>query len=1057
MVRTIIFICSMLVLGTQLQGQILIKGTVLDSLGEAISGVFVSESHNNSRVLTGKSGKFELHTAANQGTLSFQHLGYLQHTLAFDGATAALVVRLKSRTTQLDEVIVSTGYQSIPKERATGSFSTVGKELFNQQVGTDILSRLPVVANSLVMDAGRSQSSPQIMVRGLSTINGPKDPLIVVDNFPYDGDINNINPNTVENITILKDAAASSIWGARAANGVIVITTKKGKLDRPTSFEFNANNTVDAKPDLYYIPQMSSSDFIDVERELYSRGFYKSKISSASKPLLSPVIDLLDLADNGKVSKEEALTRINELRDVDVREQLNHYVYKPAYKQQYFLIGSGGAAKFSWLSSIGYDRNIGTLGDRYERINLRFQQAYEISKQFSVATNLYYTQTATKSGRNGYNDISNLFPYTRIADQNGQALAVPRNYRQSFIESFGDGNLLDWSYYPLVDSEHQIRRSPATDLLGTIELNYEIIKGLKIAGNYQYEQAHSVGTSFADQYSYMARDYLNRFTQLQNNKVEYIIPVGGILDKSASLMHANNLRGTLSFDRKFGKHTITAIVGTEIRDARRESNNNRFYGYNPDNLTFGNIDYKTSYPTVITGAKDYVPNSQTLTGTVTRFVSQFANAAYSFDNRYTVSGSLRRDASNLFGLKTNDQWNPFWSAGAAWKISNEKFFNTNLLSYLNLRTTYGFSGNIDPAMVAVNTIGFAAPSVFTGGPSAAFVNFYNPLLKWETSKMLNIALDFRTKNSRIAGALEFYHKWGQNLFGQAPIDLTTGVNTSMQRNVANMHGQGWDLELTTKNIDHMHLKWNSTLNVSMYKDAVDDYLISRTLAQQYVNVATPPISGIKGKPVYAIYSYRWAGLDPFTGEAQGYLNGEVSKDYTAITGAGTKEEDLKFHGSAVPTLFGNLQNSFSYKRFSLQLGLTYKLGYWYRRSSINYTNLFNSGKGHRDYADRWRKPGDELITNVPVNPYTTNSNRDRFYEGASVLVEKGDHIRLQYINVGYDFPYFKGFKRLHIYLNLQNIGTLWKANKAGIDPDFNLGSGRTIAPQSYSVGVKTSI
>lgn len=1047
----------MLILGTHLQGQVLIKGTVLDSLGQAISGVSVKESHVNSGVLTDKNGKFEFHTRAHQGTLVLKHLGYASHTVAFDASTTRLIVKLKARTTQLEEVIVSTGYQAIPKERATGSFSTVGKELFNKQVGTDILSRLPVVANSLVMDAGRSQSSPQLIVRGLSTINGPKDPLIVVDNFPYDGDISNINPNSVENITILKDAAASSIWGARAANGVIVITTKKGKLDRPISFEINANSTVDAKPDLYYIPQMSSSDFIDVEQELYSRGFYKSKIGSTSRPLLSPVIDMLDLADNGKISEGEALSKINELSGVDVRDQLDRYVYKPAYKQQYFLSGSGGAAKFSWLSSVGYDRNIGTLGDRYERINLRFQQAYEISKQFSVATNLYYTQTDTKSGRNGYNDISNLFPYTRIADQNGQALTVPRNYRQSFIESFGDGRLLDWSYYPLVDSEHQIRRSPATDLLGTIELNYEIIKGLKIAGNYQYEQAHGLGTSFADHYSYMARDYVNRFTQLQNNKVEYIISVGGILDKSASLMHASNLRGTLSFDRSFGKHMITAIAGAEMRDARQESNNNRFYGYNPDNLTFGNIDYKTSYPTVITGAMDYVPNSQTLSETVTRFVSQFANAAYSFDNRYTLSGSIRRDASNLFGLKTNDQWNPFWSAGAAWKISNEKFFNTGLVSYLNLRTSYGFSGNIDPAMVAVNTIAFSSPSVFTGDPSAAFVNFYNPLLRWETSKMLNIALDFRTKNNRVVGALEFYHKWGRNLFGQAPIDLTTGVNTSMQRNVANMHGQGWDLELTTKNIDHTHLKWNSTLNMSQYKDVIDDYLISRTLAQQYVNVATPPISGIKGKPVYAIYSYKWAGLDPNTGEAQGYLNGEVSKDYTAITGTGTKEEDLNYHGSAIPTLFGNLQNSVSYKDFSFQIGVTYKLGYWFRRSSINYTNLFNSGRGHSDYAYRWQNPGDELITDIPVNPYTTNSNRDRFYEGASVLVEKGDHIRLQYINFGYDLPTFKGFKRLHIYINIQNIGILWKANKAGIDPDFNLGSGRTIVPRSYSVGVKTSI
>ncbi len=155
----------MLILGTHLQGQVLIKGTVLDSLGEAISGVSVKESHVNSGVLTDKNGKFEFHTRAHQGTLVLKHLGYASHTVAFDASTTRLIVKLKARTTQLEEVIVSTGYQAIPKERATGSFSTVGKELFNKQVGTDILSRLPVVANSLVMDAGRSQSSPQLIVR----------------------------------------------------------------------------------------------------------------------------------------------------------------------------------------------------------------------------------------------------------------------------------------------------------------------------------------------------------------------------------------------------------------------------------------------------------------------------------------------------------------------------------------------------------------------------------------------------------------------------------------------------------------------------------------------------------------------------------------------------------------------------------------------------------------------------------------------------------------------------------------------------------------------------
>ena len=359
-------------------------------------------------------------------------------------------------------------------------------------------------------------------------------------------------------------------------------------------------------------------------------------------------------------------------------------------------------------------------------------------------------------------------------------------------------------------------------------------------------------------------------------------------------------------------------------------------------------------------------------------------------------------------------------------------------------------------MVAVNSTRFIPnTSFFTGTPYASFNNYYNPLLKWETSKMLNLAVDFRLRNERLTGSIEYYHKKGINRM--APMDYTTGVDPYMLRNVASMKGNGWDIQLRSVNIDRS-FKWSTILNFSLYKDEIVDYYLERTLAQEYVNVSSPPISGVNGKPVYAIYAYQWAGLDPNTGEAQGYLNGEVSKDYYSIIGTETKVEDLKYFGSAIPTKFGSLINAVSYKNISLQLGVSFKFGYWFRRNSINYTDLFNSWRGHSDYALRWLKPGDEAYTDVPVNQYRTNYNRDAFYSGSSVLVEKGDHIRLQYINLAYDFKLSaKGIKGLQLCFNANTLGILWKANTAGIDPAFRLGYNILKTPANYSLGLKAKL
>jgi len=1034
-----------------------VQGRVTDTLGNPIADVTVKVLGTQMATATNRGGYFELKSVPGGSALFFSIVGFNTATKIID--QTRVDVTLTTNHTVIDEVnVVNTGYQTLSKERATGSFSTVSNELFNQQVSTDIISRLPAVANSMVADRSRSfGGNGQIMVRGLSTISGPKDPLIILDNFPYDGELNNINPNIVENITILKDASASSIWGARAANGVIVITTKKGQFNKPIRININSNITISNSPDLRIIRQMNTSDFIDVEQELFKKGFYNTKLTSRTKPVISPVVDLLDKEARGLISADELNNELTFLKTIDSRDQVGKYMYDRSVNQQYFISASGGTDKFSWTSAVGYDKNKDYLAAGYDRINLRFQNNYQPTKKISLNTNFYYTQTKTQSGRYGYFDINTLLPYTQIADESGNPLPIAHTYNQSFKETFGNGQLLDWNYHPLTDWSHQVRKNNNSDILGNATLKYEILKGLQASIDYQYQRSNGSSTFLYDESSYIARDYVNRFSQISNGKVTYIIPRGGILDRGINQMDAHSIRGQVSFDNTFGMHNINAIAGVEARTANTESNDSRFYGYDENNFTLGNVDYVGTYPNVVTGANSAIQNNQRIGQINRRFTSQFANAAYTYRDRYVISGSIRRDASNLFGLKTNDQWNPFWSAGTAWKVSNEKFYHSDLISYLNIRATYGFSGNIDPAMVAVNTIRFLPnASLFTGNRIAQFNNYYNPNLRWETSKMLNIATDFRFKNNRLIGSVEYYTKNGKNLFGQSLIDYTTGVDPYMLTNVASMKGSGIDIEFHSLNVDKV-FKWNTTLNFSVYKDKTIDYLINRSRAAEYTNTINPPISGIENHSIYSIYAYKWAGLDPSTGDPRGYLNGEVSKDYVNITGAGTSIEDLEYFGSAIPTKFGSFINTFSYKKVNLQIGITYKLGYWFRRSSINYTDLFNNWRGDSDYALRWQKEGDEQTTNVPSNPFTTNSNRDQFYGGSSVLVEKGDHIRLQYINLNYNIKGKRVFKNLQFYLNVNNLGILWKANNADIDPDFNYLMGRFLSPTTFAMGLRTQL
>lgn len=1031
-----------------------VRGVVVDEKGGPLVGATIKVKGTVKVTSTNAEGEFYLQGVDEKAVLVISYLGY--EVMEIAAAKDIGILKMTSAAGKLDEVeVVSTGYQNIPKERATGSFLVLNNDLLNQQYGTNILHRLESIANgySLYRDQNGEE---RMMIRGMSTIQGVKSPLIVVDNFPYEGDINNINPNDVETITILKDAAAASIWGTKAGNGVIVITTKKGKFNQSLSVDLSANITLTDKPNLFYLKGISPSDFIEVEKMLFAKGFFKNQIDAFDKPALTPVVELLIRKDNGENGIEAF---INSLKQIDIRNEYDKYMYQKAINQQYAISLSGGSSNMNWLFSSGYDRNISELDAKYNRLNIRYTNTFKPIKNLSIITGIYYTQTKSDSGKPAYGSIStssgDLYPYARFADTDGIPLPVMKGHRQTYIDAPENSKLLDWNYYPLEDYKQTQRANNLQNIVANFGLNYNFLQNFAIDLKYQYERQSTEGSSKYGLDSYFTRDLINTYSSIDKatGKIINNIPQGSIKDLSDDVFEAQQFRGQLNYDQAWGKHRILAIAGGEIRHGRTTGNSHRIYGYNDDLLTYGNADFTKPYPTWITGGEIFIPNNTGFTDWLNRFVSVYSNAAYSYKDKYTFSASARRDASNLFGVNTNDKWTPLWSAGASWEISKEPFYNSIQLPYLKLRMTYGYSGNVDQGRTAVTTMQYVDNSPYTLSPYARFSNYANPDLKWERVATLNFGLDFKIKKDVLSGSIEYYEKKGADLFGTFPVDYTGIPDFTVTRNLAFMKAKGVDVVLKVKNLDRS-IKWTTDLNFNFYKDVVTRYYQRTMQGSTFLNGGAQ-FAGVVGKPVYSVFSYQWAGLDHETGDPMGYFKGQISKDYTSLTGAATSVNDLKYNGPAMPIFSGSLGNTFKWNRLFLTFRVTGKFGYYFKKNSINYTSLFANRIGHSDYTGRWQKSGDENITNIPSLVYPANSSRDSFYKNSSILVDKGDHIRLQYITLGYEVNNKElPFKRLNLNFNINNVGILWRSNNNHLDPDYY--AGNLPAATSFSLGIKGS-
>ncbi|PSL31932.1 SusC/RagA family TonB-linked outer membrane protein [Chitinophaga ginsengisoli] len=1047
--------------------ELFIRGIVTMPDGTALEGATINiPGVGKAGTRTNEKGAFFLNNEAADSLVRISFTGFKTQEIRVK-PTAVLRIVLEPVITDLAVVAVrSNGYQKIPAERATGSFVQLNNQLLNRRVGPYILERLEGVASGVLFpnrNIPPYSNEAYISIRGRSTILANAQPLIVVDNFPFTGDINLLNPNDVENITILKDAAAASIWGAFSGNGVIVITTKKSKLHQPLKVEANTNITIGAKPDLFYNPAfLGSNEFIDVEKYLFDKGFYDGDLSNNySYPVISPVVDLLDKKRSGLISAAEVDADIDQLKKNDIRKDYEKYFYRNSVSQQYAVNVSGGGDKSAYMLSVGYDRILNSkVTDASSRFTINNYSTFHLWDRVELSSGVSFVlnKTTADGGRIALSPSggkSLYYPYAQLADANGNALPLPKDYRYGFISQLKGDGLLDWTYKPLdelkmidkVERRYHVRFNPG--------MKIDIIKGLNAEIRYQFEKQIGKQEDYNGAETYYTRNLYNLFTQVDANGAIHPVPIGGILNEISSELTTNNYRAQLNFNRTFSRrHHIAAVAGVEQRETVTKETNNRYYGYNKENLSYNNqIDFSKYYDAYqYLGAAGYIPNAGPATRYNNEFISYFGNAAYTLNERYIVSASMRLDQSNLWGINTNQKGVPLWSAGLGWDISKESFYKSGWLPYLKIRTTYGYNGNLDPGLYGKLAIIYGSLNI-VGLPNASVANRPNPRLRWEKVGTLNIGADFETRNKIVGGSIEYYRKKGVDLIGEQTIAMQTGA-TVFKGNFADMRGGGLDVNLTTYNINRK-ISWTTDFLFSYNWDEITRYSYFKGIngVVSSGDGTTSALFPFVGRPVYGVYSYKWAGLDPENGDPQGYLAGKVSKDYNAIVSS-EDENSIIYNGPARPTIFGALRNTFSYKQITLSVNLAFKLRYYFKRPSIMYNDLFSAWQGgHKDYLSRWQQPGDELHTNVPSLSYPGDPNRDYFYQYSSVLVEKGDHIRLQDLRIAYSLsPSLlnrTGVKDIQLYFYANNIGIIWKANKAGLDPDYVMGYP---APRTFSFG-----
>ena len=1046
MVATLLLGCF----GAFAQGQ-RVTGTVTDETGAPVIGAAVVVEGTTRGTSTDVAGYYQIQASAD-ANLVVSYLGYQTQTVAVAGRSTVDVV-LVTDSEQIEEVVVQ-AFGVAKKEAFTGSAATIKSDELTKTQSSSVANALQgkVAGLQTTQGSGSLGSEPTIRIRGIGSINAGNDPLWVVDGVPYEGDLNNLNMADIETMTVLKDAASNALYGARGANGVIMVTTKRAKAG-DARVNFDAKWGVNMRARQLYDYTRDPGQYYEMHYTALKNYYMDSGMDAATAH--TTVVNGLTtngvgglgynvytvpagqtlIGSNGKLNPNATLGRkfTHNGQEYTVRpDDWMDELYDPSFRQEYNISIAAATEKSNFFASFGYLNNKGiTDGSDMYRWTARLRADYQAKKWLKVGANMSYTNfnwNGASSNSEGSGDTADVFsavadtaPIYPVFVRDGEGNIMKDQYGWNVYDS-GDGSVWGLTRFsgsqsnPLQNIWLDESNSEGNAFSVSGFADFIIYDGLKFTLN---------GSVTIDE---------TRSTSMRNPYYGQFVANKGVLSKGHGRSYNHNLQQLLTYSKAFGaneQHQLDLLLGHETYNLRSYS------------LSAGKANIFSTDNTELDGAVVDQGNASSSFG---EYVNEgyFFRAMYEYDGRIFASASYRRDASSRF--HPDRRWGNFWSVGAAWIINRENWFNAPVFNMLKLKASVGSQGN-DAIGMYMYTDLYSVTNDGQGGVSVIFGRKGNPNITWETNTNINIGAEFGLWNDRLSGSVDFFYRLTSDMLFQVPVTPSLGYS-SYYDNIGDMRNLGIEVVLNGDVVRTKNVVWSINANLTWVDNKVLSLPDSRK--DYTINGHSGFISGstfiAEGLPLSTYFLPEYAGVNQTTGESEWYrLDREYAEDGETIlkeewvreadySNVSSDNDSKKLFGSSMPKVFGGFGTTLYAYGFDFSIAFDYQLGgKTYDGAYAGYMSSptsATSGKNyHLDLLNAWSQ--DNKDSNIPRfqfgDQYTTSTS--------SRFLISSNYLNISNINLGYNFPakWWNGkIQNLRVYVACDNVW-YWSKRK-GLDP-----------------------
>lgn len=1075
---------------------IVAQGVVKDEKGEPIPGVSVLIKGTVTGTATDDKGNFQVKVAKNSALL-FSFIGMETKTVFVESEKPISVV-MKEMTNEMEEVVI-TGYQRINKRESTSSIVSLKAEDIIEPVGTSIDQMLQgkVPGMSVMQMTSTVGAAPKIRIRGSSTIIGNREPVWVLDGVvlqdpvPLDATelnsmdqvnlignaISGLNPEDIERIDVLKDASATALYGTKAANGVIVITTKRGKKGAPAIRYSNSMSFIE-RPSYDDLFLMNSKERIEVSEEIYRKGLQFVGYSPTNAGFEGALYQLR----NGLIDQAQFSREVQKMKEMNT--DWFDLLFRNSFSHQHTLSISGANDRVDYYFSAGYSNQQGSsLQEQSERFSFMSNLGFKISDRFRATVMLGANVTTTDR------PTVDLFEYAYTTSR-----AIPAYnedgswFFYDYAEGYADG--LNNTIPLVYNVFNELHYSGSTDKISgintNINLDYKIASWLSASAVLSYNTSSTKSETYYDERTYEVSVYRDlpygydrkQLVNLSNYMTNVcLIPYGGILNTSSNGADSFTARVSLNMNKSFNDvHSVSFMAGLDLQSQKSKGYSKEEWGYLPERgKNFVSLDKLTDWPTA---ALRMVQMKPSITDATSNNIAYYGSFSYSYKGKYVMSANIRGEGSNKLGEQA--RFLPIWSVSGRWNVTDEFFMDPflNVLSSLAIRTSYGIQANVTDAHNPNMIISIGSLDTRSEEYLATLSSLPNEGLKWEKTYSFNLGVDFDLFKGKLSGAFEYFYKKSKDQLLNLQVTSTNG-GKSVTINGGSLTNKGWDLALSATPIKTENFEWRVTFNTSKVYNEVSTTADQSVTYENYLNGSLVK----DGFALNSFYSYRFAGLDAKGIPTwYGLEDHDESGNVTITTQEQAFASAMVYSGKREPDLSGGLSMGFRYKNLSINSTFTIQLGSKIRLNDLydgdNFKLPYPGQNMGSDFVKRWRNPGDEKYTNIPAltdelytisgvyrdmdNPINktdimnnVSSNYWQMYNNADMRVVSGNFMRCNSISLSYTFNgdlvkklYLKS---LSMSLGVTNPFVIKSKGLQGRDPEqLTMGSGTIPPQQTYS-------